>query len=80
MAEEIPESTARAEDGGSAATFTPFQRVLAGISLAALLASAAISSWWILDGRADFANAPGGSPQSVEDAPEARTPPDRLKH
>jgi hypothetical protein len=32
----------------------PLKRLVAAIALAALLASAAVSSWWILSGRADF--------------------------
>jgi hypothetical protein len=69
MDAEIPEPTAQGEEGGCATTFTPLQRLLAGIALAALLASAAISSWWILDGQVDFVDAVGGVP-----AAEARTP------
>jgi len=56
--------------------FTALQRLLAGIALAALLASAAISSWWILNGQADFVGALDGNPNPVENAPEARIPPE----
>ena len=70
MDAEIPEPTARGEEGGGT-TFTTLQRLLAGIALAALLASAAISSWWILNDHVDFVEAVGGMP-----AAEARTPSD----
>ena len=75
MDAEISEPTAQGEEGGGT-TFTALQRLLAGIALAALLASAAISSWWILSGHVDFVDALGGPPHASENAPEARTPPD----
>ena len=76
MDAEIPEPTAQGEEGGGT-TFTALQRLLAGIALAALLASAAISSWWILGGRVDFVDALGGPRHTSENPPEARTPSDR---
>ena len=71
--EEAPEATV---PGDGATTFTPLQRLLAGIALAALLSSAAISSWWIINGRVDFVDALGGLPHAAE----ARTPPDHERH
>lgn len=76
MEEGIPEPTVPGEAGGGAPTFTPLQRLLAAIALVALLASAAISSWWILNGKVDFVDALGGRPSASRNAPETRTPPD----
>jgi hypothetical protein len=73
MDEETPESAAPGEENGVATIFTPLQRLLAGFALAALLASAGISSWWILTGQVDFVDALGGRSHAAESAPEART-------
>jgi hypothetical protein len=75
MDDEIPEPTSAAEEDDAVSMFSPIQRLLAGIALAALLASAVISSWWILSGRADFVEAFGGAPIAAESASETRIPP-----
>ncbi len=66
------QSTARNDDGGGPPPATPLQRVIAGIALIALLASAAISSWWILSGRVDF-TADRRAPAVAVDAQPAET-------
>jgi hypothetical protein len=73
---ETAEPTAPGVEGDSATTFTPLQRLLAGIALAALLASAAISSWWIINGQVDFVDALAGQPHAAE----AQTPSDHERH
>jgi hypothetical protein len=75
MDANIPDSTAPGGEGGDTTTFSPLQRLLAGIALLALLASAAISSWWILDGQVDFVDSLAGVPPAVENSAEAQTPP-----
>jgi len=76
MDTEIPKPTVADEAGGDAPRATPLQRLVAGIALVALVASAAISSWWILSGRVDFVEALGGPPPATESAPAARSPSD----
>lgn len=64
--------TAQSDDDGGLPPVTPLQRVIAGIALIALLASAAVSSWWILSGQVDF-TADRGAPSAATDARPADT-------
>lgn len=80
MDEEIPDPTPEGAEAGAATTFSLLQRLLAGIALAALLASAAISSWWILDGQADFVGALGKPQHAAENTPAIPTSPEDHTH
>jgi len=80
MDSQLPKPAARGEAAGGTRTFSLFQRLLAGIALAALLASAAISSWWILDGRVDFVDSRGERPNTVANATDGRNPSGHREH
>jgi hypothetical protein len=54
----------------------PVKRLVAAIALAALLASAAYSSWWIISGQADFTRTRPPAPSDAGATPEPAFPHD----